>query len=193
MAELKSLFDWTMALTLLLLIMPAIAADDEVALWEALRSGGHVALLRHALAPGTGDPPEFKIGDCATQRNLSDEGREQARRIGERFRANGIERAQVLSSQWCRCLETARLLDLGPVREFPVINSFFRNYERREPQTGQLRQWISEQDLRQPLVLVTHQVNITALTNVYPRSGELVIIRRDDEDGILVIGTIQTD
>ena len=183
----------TLTLLLLLFVIPAIAADSEAAIWDALRSGGHVALLRHAIAPGTGDPPEFAIGDCATQRNLSDEGREQAQRIGARFRENGIERAAVLSSQWCRCEETANLLELGPVTELPLLNSFFRDYQRREPQTHRLRQWMSEQTLRQPVVLVTHQVNITALTDVYPRSGELVVIRLDRSGDILVVGTIRTD
>jgi len=180
-------------LVVLLSAIHAFAAGDETALWEALRSGNHLALLRHAVAPGTGDPPDFQIGNCTTQRNLSDAGRAQAERIGARFRANAIERAQVLSSQWCRCVETAKLLDLGPVRELALLNSFFRSYERREPQTRQLRQWVSERDLSQPLVLVTHQVNITALTDVYPQSGELVIIRRDEAGELSVVGTIRTD
>jgi phosphohistidine phosphatase SixA len=180
-------------LVVLLSAIHAFAAGDETALWEALRSGNHLALLRHAVAPGTGDPPDFQIGNCTTQRNLSDAGRAQAERIGARFRANVIERAQVLSSQWCRCVETAKLLDLGPVRELALLNSFFRSYERREPQTRQLRQWVSERDLSQPLVLVTHQVNITALTDVYPQSGELVIIRRDEAGELSIVGTIRTD
>jgi phosphohistidine phosphatase SixA len=180
-------------LVVLLSVIQAYAAGDETALWEALRSGNHLALLRHAVAPGTGDPSDFQIGDCTTQRNLSDAGRAQSERIGARFRANAIERAQVLSSQWCRCVETAKLLGLGPVRELPLLNSFFRSDERREPKTRQLRQWISERDLSQPLVLVTHQVNITALTDVYPQSGELVIIRRDEVGELSVVGTIRTD
>lgn len=183
---------WIFLLTVLLQAQAA-AANDETAVWQALRSGGHAALLRHAIAPGTGDPPEFAIGDCATQRNLSDEGREQARRIGARFRGNGIERAAVFTSQWCRCRETATLLDLGPVTELPILNSFFREFERRDPQTQQLHQWIAEHALREPLLLVTHQVNITALTGVYPRSGELVVIRRNQSGEIQVVGTIRTE
>ncbi len=183
----------TLVLLLFLVVTRVTAADSDAVIWEALRSGGHVALLRHAIAPGTGDPPDFEIGDCATQRNLSDEGRGQARRIGARFRGNGIEQAAVFSSQWCRCRETARLLEVGRVIELPLLNSFFRDYERREPQTHQLRRWIAEQELRKPLVLVTHQVNITALTDVYPRSGELVVIRRDPSGEIKVVGTIRTD
>lgn len=184
----------TFALALgLLCTAPAVSAAEDTALWNALRSGGHAALLRHAIAPGTGDPPEFTLRDCGTQRNLSDEGRDQATRIGARFRANGIQKSGVFSSQWCRCLETARLLGLGPVEELPALNSFFRDYERRDPQTQALKEWLVGKDLVEPLVLVTHQVNITALTNVYPASGELVIIRRSENGEISVIGTIETD
>lgn len=171
---------------------PGRLLADEVALWQALKSGGHVALLRHAVAPGTGDPAEFTIGDCSTQRNLSDEGRAQARRIGERFRANGIDQALVFSSQWCRCLDTSELLELGPVTELPTLNSFFRRFERQEPQTTRLKEWLSQQDLSGVHVLVTHQVNITALTGVYPSSGELVVARPSASGDLSVIGTIET-
>jgi broad specificity phosphatase PhoE len=85
----------------------ASATADDATLWRALASKGHFALLRHAIAPGTGDPPGFTLGDCDTQRNLSAEGRAQAERIGARLRENGIAAARVLSSQWCRCLDTA--------------------------------------------------------------------------------------
>jgi phosphohistidine phosphatase SixA len=171
----------------------ADATLTQQELWDALKSGGHLALLRHAMAPGTGDPANFAVNDCHTQRNLSDQGREQARRIGVRFRERGMSVASVFSSQWCRCLETARLLGLGPVTQQPVLNSFFRNYERREPQTRMLREWIARQKLNAPLILVTHQVNITALTGVYPQSGELVILRRDMGGELSVAGTIRTE
>ena len=173
--------------------VPVLSAVEDVTLWTALRSGGHVALLRHGIAPGTGDPPEFALRDCQTQRNLSDEGRDQARRIGERFHAHGIHTAQVFSSQWCRCLDTARLIELGPVYELPLLNSFFRRYERQKQQTQALRQWLAEQVLEGPLILVTHQVNITALTNIYPASGELVVVRLSDTGDVSVVGTINTD
>lgn len=169
----------------------AVASETE--LWEALKSGGHVALLRHAIAPGTGDPPEFTIGDCETQRNLSDQGREQAERIGRRFKANGIENARIFSSQWCRCLETAELLKLGRISELPVLNSFYQRWDRREPQTEALKKWLLSQDLSRPYVLVTHQVNISALTGVTPTSGELVIIRPSGMEKISVIGRIETE
>jgi phosphohistidine phosphatase SixA len=169
------------------------AISDQADVWAALRAGGHLALIRHAIAPGTGDPDNFVIGDCRTQRNLSDEGRAQAKRIGDRFHVNGIESAPVFSSQWCRCLQTARLLQLGLVTELPALNSFFQSFERRKPQTRALKAWLKNQDLRHPIVLVTHQVNITALTGVYPSSGELIIVRRSEKGGLTVVGTIETE
>jgi phosphohistidine phosphatase SixA len=185
----------TTALFVALLTMtwrPAVASETG-AIWQALRSGGHVALLRHAVAPGTGDPPGFVLDDCGTQRNLSAAGREQARRIGQLFRANGIGEAKIFSSQWCRCLETAQLLQLGAVRELPALNSFFNNFQNRDRQTSQVRAWLAEQNLAQPLLLVTHQVNITDLTGVYPSSGELVVIRHEGEGRLSVVGTLETD
>jgi phosphohistidine phosphatase SixA len=177
------------------LIAPGVEAaqpDSEAALWESLARGEAVAVMRHALAPGTGDPGNFRIGDCATQRNLSGEGRAQARAIGDRFRANGIERAEVQSSQWCRCLETAELLGLGPVAPLPALNSFFRDRQKGPAQTKALRRHLRDRTGERPLVLVTHQVNITALTGVYPSSGEVIVIRGEDDDSSQVLGTIET-
>lgn len=170
----------------------AFSADNESMLWGALKSGSHVALLRHALAPGTGDPTEFRLGHCATQRNLSNEGRNQAGRIGDRFRENNIFEARIFSSQWCRCLNTAQLLRLGQIEELALLNSFFGQYERRDLQTNTLRAWLKKQNLDRPFVLVTHQVNITALTGIYPESGELVIVHRSGNGDIKAIGTIKT-
>jgi len=133
------------------------------------------------------------MGDCATQRKLSAAGREQAARIGARFRANGIATARVFSSQWCRCLDTGSLLDLGPVRELPSLNSFFRRYERRDAQTQALSEWITSQNLDEPIVLVTHQVNVSALTGTYLAEGTLVVIRRSAGGEISVVGTIEAD
>ncbi len=167
-------------------------AAGEAGVWAALRGGGHVALLRHALAPGTGDPAEFAIGDCSTQRNLSDEGRAQARRIGERLRANGITAARVFTSKWCRCRDTAAELGFGAARDLPALNSFFRRTERRAPQTRALKDWLAAQDLSTPVVLVTHQVNISALAGTYAASGELVIVRPDADGEVEVVGRIAT-
>ncbi|WP_282606989.1 histidine phosphatase family protein [Pelagibius sp. Alg239-R121] len=165
----------------------------ETKLWQALASERHVVLMRHATAPGTGDPSNFALRDCATQRNLSDEGRAQAARIGARFRAAGIASARVLSSQWCRCLETAKLLGLGPVEELASLNSFFSHPDRRAAATQALKDWLIAQPLEGPIVLVTHQVNITALTGIYPRSGEMVILQRIGDGGLLAAGRIETE
>lgn len=147
-------------------------------------------MMRHALAPGGGDPAGFEIGNCAMQRNLSDEGRDQAKSIGAAFRENGIEQADVLTSQWCRCAETARLLDIGDVQEFEPLNSFFQDRSLTEPQTEALRDFLQQRTSTEPLVLVTHQVNITALTGVFPRSGEIVFFTIDVNGSVDVLGTI---
>ena len=173
--------------------LTAPASESQAALWKAVRSGTALVLMRHAIAPGTGDPENFTIGECTTQRNLSEEGRRQARAIGDRFRANGIRQARVYSSQWCRCLETAELLELGPVEELTLLNSFFQNFERRDSQTQGMREWIDDQRLDQPTVLVTHQVNITGLTQVYPGSGEMILVGRSASGELSVVGRIETD
>jgi phosphohistidine phosphatase SixA len=166
---------------------------DEAPLWNALRSGGHVVLLRHALAPGTGDPAAFALSSCATQRNLSAQGRAQAEAIGKRFRDKGITVAEIYSSQWCRCRDTAQSLKLGPVSELPALNSFYSRPEYREPQTQALKAWLRQQELSEVHILVTHQVNITELTGVYPSSGELVIVSVESDGELSVIGSIETD
>lgn len=160
--------------------------------WQALRSGEAFVLLRHATAPGTGDPPGMVIGACETQRNLSAEGRAQAARIGRMFREKGIRRASVYSSQWCRCLDTAALLDLGPVTEQPLLNSFFGTRENGQAQTVSLKAWLSSRQVGEPLILVTHQVNITGLTSVVPRSGELVFAMLPSDGTVTVIGRQST-
>ncbi len=166
-------------------------ANDKIPVWDLLKSGNHFAMVRHAIAPGTGDPSNFKIGDCSTQRNLSDEGKHQAKSIGKRFRENGIENVNIFSSQWCRCLETAQLLSLGPVQELPPLNSFFRDSENGASQIQALKEWLSKKNLSSPTLLVTHQVNITELTGIYPRAGEMVIVERTDSGELIVIGRHQ--
>ena len=146
-----------------------------------------------ALAPGIGDPDEFSIDDCSTQRNLSDEGRDQARRIGDRFRAHGIAVSQVYSSQWCRCRETAKLLGLGEVVDLPITNSFFQRAGRRGSQTTALRQWLAANRSTGNLVIVMHQVNISALTDRYTSSGEMVILRVGENVVLQIVGSIETD
>lgn len=177
-----------------LCVAPAKAdagAEARLAAWQALAGGGHVALLRHASAPGTGDPPGFRLDDCATQRQLSAAGRAEARAIGQALRDRGVAVGGVYTSQWCRCLETARLLDLGPVTPFPPLNSFFRDTAAQaDRQTEQVRRWLSAQPVADTLVLVTHQVNITALTGVFPASGEIVVVARRTDGALQVVGRI---
>jgi phosphohistidine phosphatase SixA len=182
------------ALVILNLMIAAAAQtapeNPADALWAALQKGGHIALMRHALAPGTGDPTHFQLDDCTTQRNLSPEGQDQARRIGEAFRQRQIKVEQVLSSRWCRCLETARLLNLGPVKPYPVLDSFFRNRDQGPQQTRELMRFVSEKPSGSSIiVMVSHQVNITGLTGVFPRSGEIVVIRPNG-DKFQILGVI---
>jgi phosphohistidine phosphatase SixA len=148
-------------------------------------------LFRHALAPGTGDPANFRLDDCTTQRNLSAEGRQQAIRMGEALRQQGIVVSRVLSSQWCRCLETARLMNVGAVESFPVLNSFFQNRSTEDTQTEQLRQFILE-NRENPgvVILVTHQVNIAALSDIVPESGAAVVMRASELDQIELVGQV---
>ena len=161
-------------------------------LWSALKSGNHFVLIRHALAPGFSDPDYFDVKDCKTQRNLNHEGRYQSKKIGDLFRLNGIGKAVVYSSQWCRCLDTARLLDLGEVSELPPLNSFFEHFGREKFQTEQTMRWLQNAPLDTPTVLVSHQVNISALTGYSSASGEIVFLRRTNDGSISAIGSIQT-
>lgn len=152
------------------------AARAEDAAWEATQRGHAAVLMRHAIAPGGGDPPGFRLDDCSTQRLLSEAGRAQSRAIGEALRARGIASARVLSSAWCRCLDTAEQLGLGPVTIEPILNSFFADRGTAEAQTAGLRGLLRGWAEPRPLVLVTHQVNITALTGVFPGSGEMLLV-----------------
>ena len=164
----------------------------EAQLWQALASTHHVAIMRHAIAPGIGDPSNFTLGERFTQRNLSSAGVNQAKRIGDRFREQGITEADVYSSEWFRCLDTANLLALGGVTPQPLLNSFFQDASQKGEQIQELRQWIIQQNTDNPRVLVTHQVNITALTGVYPSSGEIVVLRVGEGSDLTVLGTIKT-
>jgi len=171
---------------LLLCSIAVVAGAAEPDLRQLVGKADHMVVLRHARAPGTGDPPNFRLGDCSTQRNLSDAGRQQAARIGRRLREAGLAETKVYSSQWCRCLETARELAVGPVVELLPLNSFFEASDRERGQTEALRAWIASANLSRPVVLVTHQVNITALTGIVPAEGEILILRRDSGKLIVV-------
>lgn len=186
------------ALSLFVLVLFGVFAPlnvpkaDESELWEALKGGDHFVLLRHALAPGFGDPTSVDLNDCSTQRNLSEEGRQQSRKIGEMFRANGISDAVVLTSQWCRCRETANLMEIGEVEDMTSLNSFFQRRENQARQLNELEQWYLNANLDRPTVLVTHQVVITGLTDYFPSSGEIVFVKRTPSNSLRVVGTIDT-
>ena len=157
---------------------PASAvASGEAAAWAALREG-NIVIFRHANAPGGGDPSGLRLGDCSTQRNLDASGREQARRIGERLRQERVAVGAVWASQWCRTRETAELLQAGAVRDALSFNSFFADRSREAAQTAAAREALLAWRGPGALVVVTHQVNITALTGVFPASGEGVVLRR---------------
>jgi broad specificity phosphatase PhoE len=148
---------------------PAAAAGQPLA---ELAKPERLLMLRHATAPGNGDPPGFRIDDCATQRNLDAEGRRQAAELGQRLARAGIVRARVYSSQWCRCLETARLLGLGPVEPLPALNSFYPRPEERDPRLATLKEFLARLPADGlPVVLVTHQFTITAFTAGPTASG----------------------
>jgi len=151
-------------------------ADTPLAL---LARPGHLAIMRHADAPGGGDPGAFRLDDCTTQRNLGPIGRAQATRLGERLREAGIGQLRVLTSQWCRSRETARLLGVGPPEDLPILNSFFADRPAGPSRTEALRAWIADAALDRPTLLVTHQVNITSLTGIFPASAELLVLRRE--------------
>ena len=173
---------------------PAYATDRSVEsarqFWAALNGSGTFILMRHALAPGTGDPDQFSEHDCSTQRNLSQEGRAQATRIGEQLREHSTRAIEVFSSVWCRCMDTAELLGAGPVHKLAPLNSFFRQWEREQIQTDQLIEWMTQRESSAATVLVTHQVNITAMSGVYPTSGEMVAVRLNDDRTITVLGQL---
>jgi phosphohistidine phosphatase SixA len=174
-----------------LILSAAVLSDKPAEASEALQRLAEPrthAILRHAIAPGTGDPPGFTLGDCNTQRNLDDRGRAQARAIGAAIRDAGVKVDHVLTSQWCRSSETAALLDLGPVREEAALNSFFADRGTEPAQTETLRRLLAGLPAEETAVLVSHQVNITALTGIYPRSGEVVILRVAEDGAVEAVG-----
>jgi broad specificity phosphatase PhoE len=169
------------------------ALAQTVALAE-LAKQGRVLMLRHANAPGTGDPPQFRIDDCATQRNLDATGRAQARRLGEQLARAGITKARVLSSQWCRCLETAKLLGLGAVEPLPALNSFYPRPDQRDARMASLRSFLASLPVDgPPVVLVTHQFTISEFTGGGVPSGGGSLFRLDGSGQPRWLGAIAGD
>ena len=177
------------ALCIWLIVASAAAAAASKEAWAALVNGGHVALIRHGNAPpGYGDPPGFKIDDCATQRNLDEGGRAQARALGEAFRQHGVRAEKILSSPWCRCLETARLMVLGPVDGTWAVAASDKSPER----LAALRQMLANWRGPGTLVVVTHALTVQALVGIMPGQAETVVIRPKlgKEPGVEVVGRI---
>lgn len=153
-------------------------ADDAADAWKALRAGGHVALMRHADAPGgAGDPPGFRVDDCATQRNLSEKGRVDAEKIGSRLKGEGIAFEKILSSPWCRCIDTARLMNLGTVETEATFGNVVVLKDQRQTLTTGARALIARWTAGGNLLVVTHGANIQALTGVWLASGEIVVVK----------------
>ncbi|MGE0097729.1 MAG: histidine phosphatase family protein [Hydrogenophaga sp.] len=156
----------------------SLAQPGAAGFWTLLREGGCVVLMRHAQTEsGIGDPPNFQLGECNTQRNLSEAGREQARRVGAAFIRERVQLAQVRSSAWCRCVDTA-MLAFKENTVWPPINSFFGG-EGRDSQTREVLAAVQGWKAPRNLMLVTHQVNITALTGEYLAMGEVFVTRPD--------------
>ena len=174
-------------------LVPAGAQAGSSTAWESLKAPGAVVLFRHASAPGGGDPAGFVLGDCRTQRNLSAEGQEQARRIGATLRQRGVNVSAVWHSAWCRTQETAQLafpaMSPPSLRAEPAFNSFFGNTDSGPAHTAAARQLLLGWRGPGALVVVTHQVNITALTGVVPQSGEGVVLQPEGEQ-LLVKGSV---
>lgn len=178
---------WLMA-ALLALCLPAMADEP----WDALRQGGVLILMRHAITePGTGDPPGFRIDDCQTQRQLSAEGRAQAKRLGALLAAHGVRPLAVFSSAWCRCVDTAKLAFPNvPVKNLPALDSLFMDNSREPEQTAALREAIGRISPSGVTVWVTHQANATALTGEFLGMGNALVLRPDGAGKFRALGRL---
>ena len=158
--------------------LPAQASD----LSEKLRSSSYVLLMRHASAPGIGDPPNYTLDDCKTQRNLDAEGRRQAVVVGDWLRKQGVQSASVFSSIWCRCKDTAALLGFDPYQVEPSLGSFFDEMAKA-PESNRALQRLVAENLKakgeRALILVTHHVNILEFSGENVASGDLVLVKVD--------------
>ncbi len=187
---------FVLAAALALSALPALtatAAPAQTDIWQELRTGrGYVVMLRHALAPGTGDPAGFRLGDCSTQRNLSAEGRRQAVAIGAQWRRERMPIDRVLTSRWCRARDTARLLAIGAVTAYPALDSSFTVSDATAARrAAEVRALIARhRGERGVLVLVGHQVNITDVTGVVPASGQAVVVKARADGTVRVVGTL---
>jgi len=173
------------ACVLALLLATTAGAAGASDLLAHLREGRAVALIRHASAPGIGDPPGMRLDDCTTQRNLDDAGRREAVALGAQLREAGIDEARVFTSRWCRARETAALLGFAPPAELPALDSFFGVRGEAAARTAALRDFLGGLPRGAPVVLVTHQVNITALTAASPAPAEIIFIAAEAPHALL--------
>jgi broad specificity phosphatase PhoE len=177
---------------LLMCVSLASGAEASDAIWEALRAPGSVVIVRHSYAPGGFDPPDSKLEDCTTQRNLDDNGRAQAKRIGEAFRSHGITVGVVRSSPRCRCLDTARLA-FGKVEPWMVLQGALRNEDLRQRQLAEIRKAIAAHRDGPPLVLVTHGSVVSDLTGLNVPMGAFVVLRRTPDGKHTVVSQLFVD
>ena len=170
--KLQKLITYSILVTLL--VATEVTARSEI---ETVRKSisANVIFLRHALAPGNGDPVDFIKEDCSTQRNLNDEGRSQARLLGDYLKKSNIRFSEILTSEWCRCIDTAKELDLGQWETFSGLNSFFQGHEKKYQVMDKLWKKIDSLNFSDLVLFVTHQVVITEITGEVPRSGEMVL------------------
>lgn len=179
-------------LGLLLCAVASQTASAQQDVWATLKQPGHILLMRHANAPGIGiEPPDTNLKDCSVQRNLDEAGRAQARQVGANFRKAGHKQLRVVSSLYCRALETGRLMGLGPVEPQPFLNYIdFDNRVQLETLTNRTLAFIKKIPARQLAILVTHVSNVKALADVTPASAEIVIVRFNDAGALTVAGRI---
>ena len=172
-------------LSSLMMILSGISVSSATSLdGDALKNavishGANVIFMRHALAPGYGDPDDFDINDCATQRNLDATGRQQAQDLGQLFRSSGLTLDTILSSRWCRCQETAIEMNIGAYRTHDGLNSFFQDHVDRDETLALLRAELSRLKSDDLVLMVTHQVVIQAVTGISPRSGGMVLFNSE--------------
>ena len=162
-------------ITIVLLLNVALAQAESALAKVIAETGANVMFMRHALAPGYGDPGHFDVNDCATQRNLDATGRSQATALGKVLRQHQISFDEIKSSRWCRCQETARLLEVGKVVPFAGLNSFFEEHADRDQTLRQLKSYLDSLKPNELVLLVTHQVVISAVTGIYAPSGGVVL------------------
>jgi phosphohistidine phosphatase SixA len=170
---------------------PTAHADND-ATWALLKKPGHVVLLRHSNAPESPPDGDVKFNDCSTQRNLDEAGRAQARRLGDEFRKHGIKAASLVSSQYCRAMETGKLMKLGAVRGLPALNQVFLADVSGMRDAGEKgRQFIKTISAHQLTVLVTHVTNIQSIAGANLSSGELAVVHFDPSGSVVVDGSIK--